>query len=99
MRGSEWRCQPVVIRSPTEPILKSFHQWSMVRATVEYGPGDEVRQVNPNGQISFRSRRFKVGKAFGGHPVALRPTTTEGEWEVYFCHQKIRTLNLEDPVR
>jgi len=66
---------------------------------VEYGPGDEVRQVNPNGQISFRSRRFKVGKAFGGHPVALRPTTTEGEWEVYFCHQKIRTLNLEDPVR
>jgi hypothetical protein len=65
---------------------------------VEYGPGDEVRQVNPNGQISFRSRRFKVGKAFGGHPVALRPTTTEGEWEVYFCHQKIRTLNLEAPV-
>ena len=66
---------------------------------VDYGPGDEVRQVNPNGQISFRSRRFKVGKAFEGHPVALRPTTTEGEWEVYFCHQKIRTLNLEDPVR
>ena len=66
---------------------------------VEYGPGDEVRKVKPNGQISFRSRRVKVGKAFGGHPVALRPTTTEGEWEVYFCHQKIRTLNLEDPVR
>lgn len=66
---------------------------------INYGPSDEVRKVNPNGQISFRSCRFKVGKAFGGHPVALRPTTPEGEWEVYFCHQKIRTLNLRDTVR
>jgi hypothetical protein len=29
---------------------------------VEYGPGDEVHQVKPNGQISFRSRRSKVGR-------------------------------------
>lgn len=44
---------------------------------IEYGPSDEIRKVNPNGQISSRSCRFKVGKAFGEHPVALRQTTTE----------------------
>jgi transposase InsO family protein len=56
-----------------------------------------VRKVNPNGQISFRSLRFKVGKAFGGHPVALRPLAVEkGKWEIYFCHQHVRTIDLDN---
>lgn len=61
---------------------------------VEYGPGEEVRQVSAGGQISFRGRRLRVGKAFVGHPVALRPTTTDGVWRVYFCRQVIRTIDL-----
>lgn len=68
---------------------------------VEYGQGERaVRKVNPNGQISFRSQRIKVGKAFGGHPVALRPLAGEdGTWEVHFCHQHVRTIKLDQTPR
>lgn len=59
MRPSAWKCQ-----SPYEVSARTYPE---ELPPVEYGPGDEVRQVNPNGQISFGSRRFKVGKAFGGH--------------------------------
>jgi len=63
---------------------------------IEYGPGDRVRQVTTTGHISFEGRRLKVGKAFEGQPVAVRPTTTDGVWKVHFCHQHIRTLDLRN---
>jgi transposase InsO family protein len=66
---------------------------------VAYGPGDEVRRVHPTGYISFRGRRFKVGKAFDGQPVAVRPTPTDGIWNVYFCHQHVRTLDFKQTDR
>jgi transposase InsO family protein len=67
---------------------------------VEYGQSEEeVRKVHSTGYVSFRSQRFKVGKAFGGHPVALRPTVESGKWKVYFCHQHVRTIELDQPPR
>ena len=67
---------------------------------VEYGQSDEeVRKVHSTGYVSFRSQRFKVGKAFGGHPVALRPTVKSGKWKVYFCHQHVRTIELDQTSR
>jgi transposase InsO family protein len=66
---------------------------------VAYGPGDEVRRVHATGYISFRGRRFKVGKAFDGQPVAVRPTPTDGIWNVYFCHQHVRTLDFKQTDR
>ena len=51
---------------------------------LEYGPGDQVRKVQAEGWISFRGRDFHLSKAFRGEAVALRPTLTEGLWEVYF---------------
>jgi transposase InsO family protein len=70
---------------------------------VGYGAGEqEVRKVHTTGYISFRSRRFKVGKAFGGHLVALRPAQAgeDGtEWKVYFCHQHVRTIDFDQPPR
>jgi transposase InsO family protein len=61
---------------------------------IEYGPGDEVRKVQVKGVISFRNREFKVGGAFRGHHVALRPTVTEGLFDVFFLHHKIAQIDL-----
>jgi hypothetical protein len=32
-------------------------------------------------------------------PVALRPTSIDGQWQVYFCHQHIITLDLRSAVK
>ncbi|MDZ7681627.1 MAG: IS481 family transposase [Fodinibius sp.] len=63
---------------------------------VSYGPDDQQRKVNVEGRISFQGDQYRVGKAFGGYPVALRPNGQPEKWNVYFCHQHIRTIHLTD---
>ena len=56
---------------------------------IEYGPGDTVRRVCDGGRITLKHREYRVGKAFRGYPVALRPTLCEGVLDVYFCTERI----------
>jgi transposase InsO family protein len=61
---------------------------------VEYPDGAIVRKVERNGIITYHNQGYFVGEAFRGLQVALRPTTTDGVFEVYFLHQKIASLDL-----
>lgn len=65
---------------------------------IEYGPGDQVRKVQHDGEIHFRGRTIPISKAFRGYPVALRPTVTDGVWAVAFCRQWITQIDLRDPL-
>lgn len=60
---------------------------------VEYDEGDEVRRVQDGGRISYRGKQWRVGRAFRGHPVALRQKE-EGKVKVYFCAYEIAELDL-----
>jgi len=66
--------------------------------TLEYGAIDQVRKVQLDGSISFRHREFRVGKAFRGYPVALRPTLADGVYEIYFATHRILTIDLGQPA-
>ena len=61
---------------------------------IEYGPGSLVRKVDDKAQISFRTRRFRIGKAFRGYPVKIIQSSTEGLYDVYFMHFRIVRLNM-----
>ena len=61
---------------------------------IEYGPDDQVRKVQQGGDLHLHGRVFHVSKAFAGYPVAIRPRETDGQYDVYFCHQHIATLEL-----
>lgn len=61
---------------------------------ISYGPDDAVRKVSAKGVISFQGKEYRIGKAFSGYPVAVRASLAEDEYKVYFCHQHIRTINL-----
>ncbi len=64
---------------------------------LQYDIDDQIRKVDVNGRISFRGRPFRVGKAFKGKPVALRPTTTDGLWDVFFSLQPVANISLASP--
>jgi transposase InsO family protein len=64
---------------------------------LEYGARDQVRKVQTDGKISFRNREFRIGKAFRGYPVALRPTTQDGVYDVYFATHRISQIDLHQP--
>jgi len=61
---------------------------------IEYGPADLVRKVRGYGHIKYQGREYHLGAAFAGLPVALRPTTIDGSFAVYFCQHKLGVLDL-----
>lgn len=61
---------------------------------IEYEPGDILRKTDIYGRIQFHARRFPVGKAFRQSLVALRPTTVDGIFHVFFFKQKIAQISL-----
>jgi len=61
---------------------------------IEYEGQDKVRKVSHTGIITFGGRTWRVGKAFCGYPVGIRPTEEDGHFQVYFCHRKIKEINF-----
>lgn len=61
---------------------------------IEYGTDDQLRKVQGKGEISFQGLNFKVGVAFKGHTVAIRPTTVDGLWNVFYSTNKIAQIDL-----
>ena len=66
---------------------------------VEYEPEDLVRRVRDGGRVLFRGRTFRICRAFDGYRVAIRPTVTDGLFEVCFAHQRIAALDLRTAER
>jgi len=63
---------------------------------IVYEPGVEVRKVQAKGEIYFKGRVFLVGRALHGLPVALRPASADGEFDVFFCKERVGGINLNE---
>ena len=74
-----------------EPSPRSFPEQL---PAIEYGPLDKVRKVQKCGRFWFRHIEFRIGKAFAGYPIALRPSTIDGSYDVYFATYRIALLDL-----
>jgi transposase InsO family protein len=61
---------------------------------IAYDTGDQVRTVHDPGAISFQNRSFFISRGLIGLPVAVRPTTTDGVFAVFFCHQQVASIDL-----
>lgn len=63
---------------------------------IEYPSTDQIRKVSSTASIGFGGKSIRVGKACVGLTVGVRATTLDGVFEVYLCHQKIRTIDLRN---
>lgn len=79
---------------PAQRYKPSWRTYPEQLSPIEYSADDQVRKVQNKGEISFQGRTFKVGKAFQGQPVALRPTPHDGVFDVYYCNQRIAEVDL-----
>ena len=98
----QWRCD-YNLRRPHEalghavpatryqPSPRCYHTQL---PAVQYESGVAVRKVSQAGRLQFKGRQYKIGKALKGEIVALRETTVDGEYEVYYCQQKIVNLSV-----
>jgi transposase InsO family protein len=62
----------------------------------EYDTTDAVRKVGIDGTISYRGHELKLGKAFRGERLAVRPTTTDGLLKAFFGIHEVAELDLRD---
>jgi len=85
------------LATPASRYAVSPRAYPAVLPPVEYGVLDAVRKVQGKGEISFHNREWPVGHAFKGYLVGLRPTTIDGVFDVYFCHERISTIDLRHP--
>jgi hypothetical protein len=74
-----------------EPSLRTFPKELPV---IVYRPDDQVRKVRDQGSITFANQSHFVSRGLIGLPVAVRPTTTDGLFQVMYCHREIRLINL-----
>ncbi len=79
---------------PAAHYQVSPRRFPEVLPALVYGPDDRVRKVDVTGRIRFQGQVFRVGKAFRGQPVALRPSQPDGVWSVYYWLQEIKVVDL-----
>ena len=84
------------LAAPASRYRPSYRCFPETLAPIDYGPGAVVRKVQAKGEIWFANHEWPVGKAFTGQPVALRPTSVDGRYDVIFCHHKIAELDLRE---
>jgi transposase InsO family protein len=102
LRFDEWRdCynhlrphEALAMNVPASRYQVSHRSFPEQLPPLQYGAIDQVRKVQIDGSISFRNREFRVGKAFRGYPVALRPTLADRVYEIYFATHRILTIDL-----
>lgn len=63
---------------------------------IEYADADTIRHVRHDGTIKFHGKYHYASEALRGLTVAIRPTLTDGVWEVYFVRQKLFTIHLNE---
>ena len=84
---------------PASRYRPSERAYPEVLPAVEYDDGEEVRAVDDQGKFSYRGRRLRVGRAFGGQRIAIRPGETDGMIDVYFCRHRIAQIDLHGGSR
>ena len=84
---------------PADRYRLSSREYREMPQPFDYAPGDLLRKVQDGGRLSLGGREKRVPKAFKGKQVALRPTTDDGVYDVYYRHQHIAVLDFRDENR
>lgn len=79
---------------PVSRYSASGRPFPDVLPSVEYEPEDIVRKVRQSGKIKYGGDEHFIGEGLRGQPVAVRHTSDDGIVEVFYCKQKVRTLDL-----
>lgn len=83
---------------PASRYIASVRPYPEALPPIEYDTTDLVRTVRSNGRVQVGKCDYFIGEPFAGQPVALRPTHEDGEWDVFFCHERIATLDRHGAV-
>lgn len=82
--------------TPSQHYSPSLKKFTGKIDPVNYMTDDTVKQVDLRGSISFQKKRLFVGRAFCSKLVAVRPSKTDGIFNVFFYNQIIKKIDLKN---
>jgi transposase InsO family protein len=102
----EWRCvynlqrphEALGMQPPVSRYEESPRTYSETGLSIEYDEGEIVRKVDIEGNIYYRGRSYKVGKAFRRRRIALRPTHEDGVFSVHYGHLQVAVVDSRKPA-
>lgn len=86
--------EAVGMKPPITRYQASSRAFPETLPPVEYGPDDQVRKVQDKGEVFFKGKVLRVPRALRGQQVAFRPTNVDGRYGIYYCHHKLREVDL-----
>ncbi|MGF6661527.1 transposase InsO family protein [Paraburkholderia atlantica] len=90
--------QALGMATPVTRYRPSVRTYPETLPPIEYGENDVVQRVRWNGELRFRTRRFKVSNALQNLPVAIRERAgQENCYDLFFAHHHLGTINLDCP--
>ena len=86
--------EAIGMATPASRYRPSAQDMPAVIKPPEYEHGTPVRMVNKRGCISFGNRKIQLFTGFVGRAVALRPTNTDGVFDVCYRSHVVGQLDL-----
>ena len=84
--------KPPISRYAPSPRVYTGHL-----AELLYPISDEVRKVCQQGFLSFKGQEYRLGKAFAGECVGIRPTQyQDGLQDVFYANFRVGQINLHE---
>lgn len=83
------------MKVPLDRYHPSCRELPATLPPIEYGL-DLIRKVRNKGDIYFKGKRIFISEGLAGLPIALKLTMDEEKFDVYFCHQKIKRIDLRN---
>lgn len=80
--------------TPASRYVPSSRPFPSTLPPIIYEAQDFVRRTDERGRFRFLGHRYRLGKAFVHHEIALRPTVQDGVFDVYYCKQKVTRISL-----
>jgi transposase InsO family protein len=89
--------EALALATPVTRYTPSQRSLPATLPPIEYALEDIVCTVKTKGEVTWRNRTYFLGQAFARQPVAIRPTATDGLYSVFFCHQSLGWIDLQQP--
>jgi transposase InsO family protein len=87
----------LAMQTPVQRYRPSPKRMPRTLPPIEYRSDDVVIKVAAN-RIKFKGRYWPISRAVCGLPIAVRSDPdADGRFQLYFCHQRFGTIDLNQP--
>lgn len=83
-------------KTPSERYLMSFRSYPKELPEIEYEDGVVKRAHKTTGTIRYKGKRISVGRGFADQDIAIKETDHENVYAIFFMHNFIKKVNLEE---